>query len=288
MFASHPPSQERVDKNKHTADELGRGGDVGQERYVARIKPLTDAKPAYDKFDEAQAAARNKDLAKAKSLTTEAARMLPKEGRFQEFLGEIALAEKQPKDAITHYQKAIELNPTYYGSYLGGGVAQAQAGDKAKAEEWLKQSAQLLPTAPAAYYLGNIARDRGDTASAMQYYKAAASSNSKSGQAAAAELVRLDLPQNPGNYVATAAQVDSQGRLMVVVENRAPVALTDLQVTPVLVDANGQIVKQGSPVKLSGTLKAGERSAADAGIGVVSQQQLASIRFRVDGARIAQ
>ena len=29
LFASHPPSQERVDKNKVTAEELGRGGELG-------------------------------------------------------------------------------------------------------------------------------------------------------------------------------------------------------------------------------------------------------------------
>ena len=77
-------------------------------------------------------------------------------------LGGLALAEKNPGAAIPHYQKAMALNPGYFGSWLGGGVAQLQGGNKAKAEEWLNRSVELLPTAPAAYYLGNIARDRGD------------------------------------------------------------------------------------------------------------------------------
>ena len=36
--------------------------------------------------------------------------MLPQEGRFHELLGEISLAQKQPQDALPHYQKAIDLN----------------------------------------------------------------------------------------------------------------------------------------------------------------------------------
>jgi beta-barrel assembly-enhancing protease len=288
LFASHPPSMERVEKNKQTAEQLGRGGEVGQEKYAAQMKPLLQAKPAYDKYDQALAAARKKDLATAKSLTNEAARMLPREGRFYEFLGELSLADKQPDAAITQYQKAIELNPNYFGSYLGAGVAQFQTGNKAKAEEWLSKSVQLLPTAPAVYYLGNIARDRGDKAKAMEYYRAAAGSQSQTGQLAAAEFVRMDLPQNPGNYVATGGDFDAQGRLMVVVQNRAPVALTDFKVTPVIIDASGNVVRQSVPVQLNDVLKPGEQAAAHTGIANMSRDQLPYLRFRVDSARVAQ
>lgn len=290
LFASHPPSVERVERNKQTAAELGRGGDAGTERYAAAMQQLQKMKPAYDKFDQAVAAARKKDFATAKSLTSEAAKAVPREGRFQEFLGEIALAEKQPQAALPYYQKAIELNPGYFGSYLGAGVAQLQAGDKAKAEEWLTKSAQLLPTAPAAYYLGNIARDRGDAAKARQYYQAAASSNSSIGRAATAEYMKMDLPQNPGNYIAAGGQFDSQGRLLVVVQNKSPLPLHSIQVTPVLVDAAGRILQQGSPVRVNATVKPGEQAAAASGISSnsIPKEQLQNLRFRVDGAKIAE
>jgi beta-barrel assembly-enhancing protease len=289
LFASHPPSQERVDKNKQTAQQLGIGGDLGQERYAARIKPLRDAKPAYDKYDEAIAAARKKkDYAAAKALANDAIKALPREARFHELLGELSLAEKQPQAAIPHYQKAMQLDPNYFGSYLGAGVAQFQAGNKTKAEEWLTKSSELLPTAPAAYYLGNIARERGETAKAMQHYRAAATSNSQIGQAAAAEFVRMDLPQNPGNYVGTGGQFDAQGRPVLVIQNKAPVALTDIQVTPVLIDNSGRVLQQGAPVRVSRPLKSGEQIAANAGLGNLTQEQLPFLRFRVDGARVAE
>lgn len=288
LFASHPPSAERVQRNEATAAALGPGGETGDAPYAAHVKRLLEVKPAYDKYDKSLAAARKKDYAQAKQLASEAAALLPKEGRFQQMLGEIALAEKDPQKAIGYYEKAMQLSPDYFGSWLGAGVAQYRAGNKPKAEEWLSRSAELLPTAPAAYYLGELARGRGDTQSAIKYYQAAATSQSEFGQAAAAEIVRIDLPQNPGNYLATGGQLDSNGRVFVVVENRAPLKLTDITITPVLVDASGRIVQTGSRVRIGQTLAPGQRVAADTGIGQLPQNQLANLRFRVDGARAAE
>lgn len=288
LFASHPPSQERVEQNKRTAEQLGPGGDSGEQRYAAQTKSVRALDPAYDKADQALAAAQKKDFDSARNLTEEAARAVPREGRFQDLLGQIALAQKQPDAASAHFQKAIELNPNYFGSYLGGGIAQYQGGNKGKAEEWLNHSMQLLPTAPAAYYLGQIAKERGDRAKAMEYYRAAAGSQSDIGKAAASEFIRMDLPQNPDNYVATAGQFDPQGRLLVVVQNRAPVPLRDVQVTPVLVDGTGRVVQQGNPVRIDAVLNPGQQAAANTGIAGIAQQQLANLRFRVDAARVAE
>ena len=288
LFASHPPSQERVDKNKVSAEKLGRGGDMGAGTFTAAMQKLREMKPAYDKYDQAAEAAKNKDFPKAKSLLAEATKMVPNEGSFQVLQGQIALAEKQPQAAAGYFDKAMQLSPNYFASYLGAGIAQTQLGNKQKSEEYLTRSAKLLPTAPAAYYLGNIARDRGDTEAAKQYYQAAASSPSATGQAAAAEYVKMDLPQNPGQYVAAGGQFDSQGRLMVVVQNKSPAPLHSIQVTPVLVDATGRIVQEGKPVVIPSVVKPGEQAAAPSGLANIPAEQLQSLRFRVDGAKISE
>ena len=288
LFASHPPSQERVDKNKQSADKLGRSGEMGVESFEAAMKQLRQMKPAYDKADQATAAAQKKDFAAAKSLASEAAKAIPNEGSFQVLLGQIALAEKQPQAAASHFDKAMQLSPNYYASYLGAGVAYTQLGNKQKAEQFLTRSSQLLPTAPAAYYLGNLARDRGDTEAARKYYQAAASSQSSVGQAAAAEFTKMDLPQNPGNYLAAAPQYDSQGRIMLVVQNQSKVPLTGIQVTPVLVDGSGRIVQQGNAVQIQGVIKPGEQAAAASGLANLTQEQLQALRIRVDAAKIAE
>jgi beta-barrel assembly-enhancing protease len=288
LFASHPPSAERVARNRETTLALGAGGDMGADRYAARVAPLLQIKPAYDKYDQAMAALKKKDSAGATTLANDAVRLLPREGQFHQLLGDIQLNEKHPKEALPHYQRAMELTPDYFGSYLGAGIAQYRLGNKQQAETWLTRSAQLLPTAPAALYLGNIARDRGDSAGALKFYQTAASSQSSIGQEAAREAVLLDLPQNPGNYVAAALRAGSDGRPLLVVQNRAPVALAAISVTPVLVNANGQILKQWRAVAVAGPLQSGEQVATDAGLGTLTAEQMQAVRFRVEAARVAQ
>lgn len=191
LFASHPPSAERVAKNRETAAQLGSGGEIGKERYQARIAPLKQLAPAYDKYDQAVAALGNKDVAKARSLASEAVKAVPNEGHFHQLLGEIALSEKRDQEALTHYQRAQQYNPGYFGSWLGAGVAQYRLKNRAQAGEWLKRSFDLLPTAPAALYLGHVARDAGNAQLALQYYNAAAGSSGSIAEEAKQEAAKL-------------------------------------------------------------------------------------------------
>ena len=288
LFASHPPSEERVAKNRVTADAVGTGGELKAPDYKARVAPLLAMQPAYEKADAALVAAAKKDLAGAKALATEAARMLPREARFQQLLGDLALSNKEPQAALPYYEKAIALDSSYFGPYLGAGVASYKLGNKAKAEQWLTQSNQLLPTAPGLYYLGVLAKESGNVERALELYRGAAESQSEIGQRAAAEYAALDLSRNPGNYIATAAQTGTRGELVLVLENRAPVALSEIAVTPVLVDVSGRILQQARVVSIGRALQPGERIAVDAGVGQVSPELLQQIRFRIDSAKSVQ
>ena len=78
------------------------------------------------------------------------------------------------------------------------------------------------------------------------------------------------------------------GRLILIVENRAPVALTNIEVTPVLIDEFGRVVREASPVRIRQVLPPRERIAGDAGVGVLDAQQLARVRFRVDRASVVE
>jgi tetratricopeptide (TPR) repeat protein len=255
---------------------------------TARIAPLKRAKPAYDKYDQAQAALQKKDYSGAKALTNDAVKLMPNEGVFHQLLGDIALAEKREQEAVPHYQKAMQLNPGYFGSWLGAGVAQYRLKNRAQSEQFLKRSMELLPTAPAALYLGNMARDSGDVEGALKLYQTASSSQSSLGQEAAREAVQIDLPRNPGNYVATAVRAGSDGRPVLVLQNRAPVALASIQVTPVQVNSQGQVVQQGRAIMVAGPVAAGQQVSVDPGIAALTPEQLAGLRARVDSARVAQ
>lgn len=287
LFASHPPSAERVGANRETLANLGAGGEVGAERYRQRIAALTAAKPAYDKFDQARRAADKKEFETARLLAAEAARLLPREGRFEQFQGDLLLAQKETAEALVHYQRAVKLDPDYFGGWLGGGIAQYRSGSKTAAREWLQQSHERLPTAPSAYFLGALARDAGDAQAAMAYFRAAAGSGSEYGRLAAAEFVRMDLPQNPGNYLATGVSRDARGRALLVIENRSPVALGGIVLTPLLTDAAGNVRQQARQRALSDVvLRPQARVSLDIGLGVPTDAQLQALRFRIDRAQV--
>jgi len=288
LFASHPPASERVDDNRRTASSLPAGGEIGAERYAAGLASLRAAEPAYDSYDRALEAAKKKDYAEARRLAESAASALPREGRFQQLLGDLAMAEKQPQRAVAHYGKAVELDPGYFGGHLGGGVAWYRLGDRANAESWIRRSAELLPTAPAFYYLGSIAKETGRVEEALAYYRTAAGSDSEVGRQAAAEFAVIDVPRNPGQYVATGGRLESEGRVLLVVQNRAPVALAGIVVSPVLTDEAGRVAREGRAVRIQRALQPGEQLAVDAGVGALSQELLPRLRFRVDAAAVAQ
>jgi predicted Zn-dependent protease len=287
MFASHPPSAERVEKNRLLAGQLGGGGEIGEDKYRSRLAALLKAKPAYDKYDQAAAALKKKEYGSAANLASEASKLLPTEGRFHELQGEIEIAQKRYKEALPHYERAIQYNPGYFGSYLGAGIAQYESGNKAKGQEWLKRSNALLPTQPAAYYLGKFAQDSGDRTAALQYFKAAAGAESTYGKLAAKEFVSMDLGQNPEQYVGTGTQLDGAGGVVVVVQNRSPVVLTNVRVTPVLVDASGRIVQTGSTLQVGKPLEPNQQIALNSGLRGLTAEQIQSLRVRVDGAQVA-
>lgn len=287
LFASHPPSQERVEANRATAAQLGTGGEIGEDRYARNLAPLRELQPAYDKYDEALAAAQEGRMDQARSFAQQAADAAPREARFHQLLGDIARHQGNMDRATGYYREAIELDPAYFAPYVGGGVALYEQGRKPEARDWLQQSMKRLPTAPAAYYLANIARDNGNTNRAVELYSMAAGSNTAVGQAAQKALAELDAPRNPNKYIATAPQLDASGRLLLVLENRGPVAMTRLVVTPVLVNSAGQVVQQAGPVRIDQAVQPGQRIAVDAGVGRIDPQTMDAVRFRIDRARPA-
>jgi predicted Zn-dependent protease len=287
MFASHPPSTERVQKNREMLAALGSGGEVGESNYQTRVAALLKAKPAYQKYDQANAALKKKEYINAKNLATEANKLLPQEGRFHELLGEIEVGQKHYKEAIPHYEQAIQYNPNYYGSYLGGGIAQFESGNKAKAQEWLKHSNDLLPTKPASYYLGALAKENGDIATATHYFKSAAGSQDSYSQLAASEFAAIDLPQHPENYIGTGAQLDAAGRVEVIVQNRSTLTLADIQVTPVFVDASGYVVQSAPPLLVSRATP-GQQISIPTTLSNLSPAQSQALRIRVDSAKVVE
>ncbi len=287
LFASHPPSQARVEANEQTAAELNVDGEIGRERYHQALAPLKRNQPAYEAYDKGIEAIKKGDAAKAESLAREALSIEPREAKFHALLGDAAMHRKQVPDAIGHYTAAIERNPGYFRPVLKRGLALDSVGEIERAAVDLERSIELLPTAPAFYTLGNIASRRGQRSRAIELYRQAASSDSDVGRAATVELVRLDLANNPEQYIRTRVGADDKGAVLIAVANATPAVIADIQLEVVVLDPTGRQIVAREPLRLHGRLGPNEQEVLRTGLGPVSDaSQLNRVRVQVRGARV--
>lgn len=288
LFASHPPSQARVEANKVTLTQLGVGGDWGREIYAQKTAKLRATKPAYDAYDSAVKALSEKKVDEANRLIKKAIALEPREARFQELLGDIAMTQKKPAEAIKFYDKAITLQPGYFKPHVQGGIALFNLGRKAEAQQYLAKSNTLLPTAPSHYILGKLAEDRGDFTTALKNYEVAASSNSEIGKQSIADYTRLDLPNNPAKYLQSGAQADSSGNLYAVVQNPTAVTVNNVRLRMVQYDANtGRAIGQSQPLLISQNIAPNARGQVVVrGVRVANQQELRLFKVVIESAKL--
>jgi predicted Zn-dependent protease len=287
LFASHPPSPERVAANKVTLAKLGAGGEMGKDIYAQKTAHVKATQPAYKDYGDAIAALKKNDVATASKLAQEAIKIEPKEARFQELLGDIALSQKKNTEALAYYDKAIKMQPDYFKPHVQSGIALFNMGKKAEAEPFLKRANELLPTAPGHALLGDIAESRGETDLALQHYQIAASSDSEIGKQAAEHAVKLDLPRNPSKYIRSGALADSGGNLFAVVENGTSLPMGRVQVRVVKYDAQtGRAIGQSQPMIING-VQPGKRNQIAIGERVKNPQEAQLYKVVVEAAELA-
>ena len=266
LFASHPPSEERVRNNRALVAELRAegvtGGELGVERYQAATAFLRDTKPAYDAFDEAEQLIAQDRLEEASRKLDTALSLVPDEARFLGLQADILVYERRYEAAVQQYNRAIGEDPDYFDYYLGRGVAYSRLGQRQLATEDLQASVKLLPTAMAMNELGTLALQANDRTAAKQYFQLAAQGGGQVSQQAGAAFARLDVVDNPASYVAVQPYVNAQGRLLARVQSNAPITLRNVQVQFRAVVA-GQVVTRSAVIP---TLQQGQSGDVDSGI----------------------
>ena len=283
LFSSHPPSNERVQANIKTASNLPAGGTVGEDSFRAAMLKTNTNKPAYDAYDDGRKALSDEDTSKALTLANEALDLFPEEANFHALRGDIRLIEDKFDMAVTNYDRAIARRDDFFYYHLQRGIAKNKLGETDAAVADLETSLRLLPTAPAHFVLGQISADRGDTAKAIEHYKVVAGSGGDIGAAASKELLRLELPSNPGAYVASACGDDGSGRIAVSIRNDTQVALEDVQATVRYIDNNGQ--QRQTTQSFSGQVAPGKVKSVATGIVPLANSQCAA---EVINARIVE
>lgn len=284
LFASHPPSQERVANNVRDAAALPKGGQVGRERYRLNMARLVKSEPAYEVYEKAQEALSDGDIGQARFLIQKAITIEPREGHFHSLLGDIERRNKSFSTARRHYDKAISLDGDFFYYYLQRGLVNEKLKANIAAQRDLTRSVELLPTADAFNALGNIARAERQYDTAKQYYSKAAGHQSAAGKAAFGALVELDISDNPGKYIKIRTGVNDTGSLIAEISNTTPRDVTGLVLALQYPDPAGQ-VRQVSRA-LQGQLGAGQKERINLGISV-NRAQAGQVQSGIVAARIA-
>jgi predicted Zn-dependent protease len=239
LFASHPPSQGRVDANVQTAASLPAGGELGVDRFAAAIHKTRLAQPAYDAHDEGRKALAENKTDEALALANRAIQLFPDEAHFYALRGDARRVADKHDMAITNYDTAIRRRNDYFYYYLQRGLAKKDMGNIEGASSDLRQSVNLLPTAPAHYALGDIEAGNDKIDAAIGHYRLVAKSGGEYGKLATDKLVALDLPRNPALYMRYRCYADSNHNLVVAIMNETSVPVRYVEFSVDYVDSAG-------------------------------------------------
>jgi predicted Zn-dependent protease len=265
LFASHPPSNERVQANIATAATLPAGGRIGTDEFQSVMRKTMSTIPAYKAYDDGRTALAENKLDQALTLANKALGLYAEEAHFHSLRGDVRLAADKYDMAITNYNRAIARRDGFFYYHLQRGIANKELGRADSAVTDLNRSIELLPTAPAHFALGSIAEERGDLPVAIGHYKVVAKSGGDYGKAATAALVKLELPSNPGAYIARGCDADGSGNLIVSVRNDTNVQITGVQVVVSYSDSSGRSVQQRHSIR--GQIPPGQIASVNTGMG---------------------
>lgn len=191
MFATHPPSQKRVEENQELVNRIGAGGYRGQQTYQKKTAYLRSLTPAYEASDRARKLARENQFDKAIAQINEAIRIEPEEAAFYSLRGQIHKARGELQQAATDFDRATSLYPEMFLYQLNSGLNALALDNLSKARDSLNKANQTVPTSIAYLRLGDIAVRQGRRDDAVKYYSTAAKASGEVAQEAKQKLAEL-------------------------------------------------------------------------------------------------
>ncbi len=288
LFASHPPSPERVARNREQAARLPAGGARNRERYQREIRQLKKDEPAYEAMQKAVAALNDQDPKLALEYLDRAVRIQPDDSHFWELRGHAWNQLDNSANAGKAFTTAIGKNPDLFSHYLARGVLRYKTGKTTAARVDLEKSHQLLPTPTASFYLGELAADAGNRDEALGYYRQAAGSDTQVGERARFRLVSLELASEPDKYIPSRAFVGDNGYLQVLIQNNSGMPVADIGIQVVKMQ-NAFTVAESLRLRGPARLEPGQQAIVRTGIGPFDSAEAAGqFRSRVIGARPAE
>jgi predicted Zn-dependent protease len=195
LFATHPPSEERVAANEVTAATYPAEGFIGEKEYEKAMAHMRQDETAYANLDKGYKELKDNKPEEALRLANAGIKLAPKEAHLYNLKGKAELKLGNQTEALASFKRAIDLNPNYFDFYVQKGLLEERMGNSNAARKDLNQSLTLLPTAEAHYVLGIQdvkARKRWE---ALEHFRIASQSNSPVGKKARELAIRLAPPR---------------------------------------------------------------------------------------------
>ncbi|WP_203300988.1 M48 family metalloprotease [Marinobacter sediminum] len=191
MFATHPPSAKRVQRNRELVDEIGVGGYRGEDVYERKLATLRKLQPAYDAHDEALKLASDGNMDAALKKVNEAIRLAPDEAMFYTLRGRIYNEQEKLQQASDDFDKAVSLYPEMFVYRIYNGLNALELNNLDKARTNLERANQVVPTSIAYLRLGDIAARQNRRDEAIAYYGKAAEAGGEIAKEAQQKLEAL-------------------------------------------------------------------------------------------------
>ena len=116
LFATHPPSADRVAANRVLADRTT-GGNRSEQAYLSATQSLRNAAAGYEALAQGIKAYLDDDFMTALSLADKALKLDKREPAFHELRGFALLGLKRFEEGLTSANQAVRLNPDYFRHY---------------------------------------------------------------------------------------------------------------------------------------------------------------------------
>ncbi|MEE8058771.1 MAG: M48 family metalloprotease [Pseudomonadales bacterium] len=180
LFASHPPSTERVEKNTETARNLS-GNTRNKLTYSTQMATILKDKAAYAEYDNAVILSQETKFEPAMESIERAIHIQPQESIFWELKGDLHYYQGAKQLSLNCYKQAISLNPTFFQHHLARAILYVDLGQYSEAKTDLIAANKIYTTRMGVFYLGEVAFEQKEIRAALDYYTLLAKSDDKWG-----------------------------------------------------------------------------------------------------------
>jgi beta-barrel assembly-enhancing protease len=191
LLATHPPSIERIEANRITAERYPPGGFLGTKEYQQNIAKLKDVEPAYQDLDKGYEALLNKHYPQALRMATSGLETEPNEPHLHNLKGKAAVKLHDYDVALDAFEKAIDLHSEYFDYYLQKGLLEKKLGNHVAAHSDLHRSVSLFPSDEGYFALGEMAENARNFPAAVAYFRMASMANTETGWNAKKKLKQM-------------------------------------------------------------------------------------------------